>query len=88
MEVAATCSGICLLNTLGSVGGLGSEMFGGMFAKYFGASRGGGATKLSVEFSLSSLGPVEGFGNAFDASPVFSTSATYLAPERLCCLMI
>ena len=26
--------------------------------------------------------------NAFEASPVFSTSVSYLAPERLCCLMI
>ena len=60
----------------------------------------GVAANFSVEFSLSTLGPVGGFGvsiadgqmlvveSAFEASPVFSTSASYLAPERLCCLMI
>ena len=61
---------------------------------------GGFGSYFSVEFSLSTLGPVGGFGvsiadsrmlaveSAFDASPGFGTSASSQAPERLCCLMI
>ena len=54
-------SGIEILG--GIVGRGGSDIFGGIFAKYFGASGRGLAAKFSVEFSLSILGPVGGFGS-------------------------
>ena len=43
--------------------GLGSDLFGGAFAKYFGRQWVGVAANFSVEFSLSTLGPVGGFGS-------------------------
>ena len=65
MGLAATFSVEFSLSSLEPVGGFGSELFDGFFAKYFYGQWVGLAAKCSVAFSLSTLGPVGGFGSDF-----------------------
>ena len=63
MGLAANFSVEFSLSTLGPVGGFGSNIFGGIFAKYFGASCWVWQEHVRWNLWLSALGPVGGFGS-------------------------